>query len=73
MRSDEILAYMSRIALMKITTGSVTVTTPRGPVVLSKPGMSYVIASNQEEVKALLASNSNIKSLLREKLVSLVF
>lgn len=73
MRPDEVLPYLNTIAVMKTTTGSVTVTTPTGPRMLLKPGMSYTLASGPAEVKALLAHPSNLKSLLQAKMISLVF
>lgn len=73
MRPDEVLPYMNSIVVMKTTTGSVTVTTPSGPKILAKPGMSYTIASGPAEVKSLLAYPTNLKTLLKSKMVSLVF
>ena len=70
MNPHDIVPYIGTIAVMKITTGSVTVTTPSGPMVLSQPGMRYVIADGHEAVAELLKM-SNIKELLRKRLVSL--
>jgi hypothetical protein len=70
MNAHDILPYVGTVAVMKITTGSVTVTTPSGPVVLTQPGMRYVIADGHDEVAALLKM-SNIKDLLSRRIVSL--
>lgn len=73
MRSDEILPYLTRIAVLKNITGSVQVQTHRGPVLITQPGLAYVLAEDREQVSLLLKSNSNIKTLLQQRQLSLVF
>jgi hypothetical protein len=73
MRGDELLPYLNSISVVKNITGSVSVTTPNGPVVLVQNGFAYVIASDRAAVSALIQFNSNIKTLLRQRQISLVF
>jgi hypothetical protein len=72
MNSPDILQYMSSISVMKNTTGSVSVSTPTGPVILQVPGFRYQLAKTPEEVTALLRQ-TNLGDLLRKRIVSLVF
>ena len=73
MRGDELLQYLNSISVIKNITGSVSVTTPKGPVVLVQNGFAYPIAANRDEVIQLLQFNSNIRTLLKQRQISLVF
>lgn len=73
MKPDEILQYLSRIAVVKNITGSVQVFTHLGPVLVTQPGLAYVLASDREQVSLLLKSNTNIKTLLQQRQLLLVF
>lgn len=71
MNAPDILPLLQSISVMKTTTGSVTVTTPSGPVLVGNPGTRYEIAKSPAEVEALLKM-SNIKDLLKKRLITLV-
>lgn len=73
MKSAEILPYLSRIAVAKNITGAVQVTTPKGPVLVTQPGLAYVLASTKDEVGELLRYNTNLRTLLNQRQLSLVF
>ena len=74
MKDHEMLPFLSSITVMKTTTGSVTVHTHKGPILLGKSCQSYKLAETPEEVSALLATRSNnLSTLLNNKLISLVF
>jgi hypothetical protein len=73
MRGDEILPYLNSISVVKNITGSVSVSTPNGPVVLVQNGFAYSIAKNRDEVVSLLQFGSNLKVLLQQRQVSLVY
>ena len=71
MNAPDILPLLGSISVMKTTTGSVTVTTPNGPVLIGNPGTRYDIAKTPADVEALLKM-SNLSDLLKRRLITLV-
>lgn len=72
MNAQDSLQFLNSISVMKNVTGSVAVTTPNGIVLVQQPGYRYELAKTPEEVADLLRI-SNIRELLRKRLVSLVY
>jgi hypothetical protein len=72
MNAQDSLQFLNSISVMKNVTGSVAVATPNGIVLVQQPGYRYELAKTPEEVADLLRM-SNIRELLRKRLVSLVY
>ena len=73
MKSSEAYKYLNRVAVIKNMTGSVQVQTPTGPVLVSQPGMVYVLADGAEQVHALAQYPGNLSRLLNNKQIALVY
>lgn len=71
MKSEQALAYLSQIVVVKQITGSVCVRTGLGPFTISdnKP---FVIARTAEECKTALTGPNNIKELIAARTLALV-